>query len=109
MSAQILLDPVDFMALQLSSLVHGGIGGWKSFSSPGVPHCIRGHAQWLDGSSGMADQGSYMPVYGPDTPMTGRMPQTISGLSDDHIGETEPRVPFEEYIKRLNIDIKEVA
>lgn len=103
---QILLDPVDFDALHLSALAFGGIGGWSSFKD-GDPWCAQGHAQWLDG----VDPSYPNQLCGGFSPFVDRVREgdIWPNRNDDLIKSWAPRVPFEEYVELLNIDVKAVA
>jgi hypothetical protein len=105
---KILLDPVDFDALHLSALAFGGIGGWRDWKN-GEPWCVQGHAAWVEGQEPPHPDA---PFSTQDTPLLDRVQHTdphLPNRNDDLIASQDPRVPFEEYIKRLNIDVKEGA
>ena len=109
--SKILLDPVDFDALHLSFLEHGGVGGVCAFSGePAAPHCVLGHAAWLEGSDRATTDAAMQTEMGKRLTSAGLTWQ----LNDDVVLRARregnwqsERIPFELYISLLNIDVKE--
>lgn len=102
----ILLDPVDFDALHLSTLANGKIGrGQRSrYLARGsddddiAPHCVVGHILWLAGVSPACLDGYEHEAV-----------QRVAAEGLTYVANDEAvdyPVGFEEYVKLLNIDVK---
>ena len=111
---KILLDPVDFDALHLSFLEHGGVGDTGCFrhpvDEPAVPHCALGHGAWLEGHDDASTDEAMVTEFGKRLMAAGLTWER----NDDAVlryrrekGFTSDKIDFETYITLLNIDIKE--